>query len=148
MARPRKIKDEQRKAIAQALREGIKPVDLAKEYDVSKNTIFTIAKENQIDMLQEATKKAKAVQSVYDKAKRGQLLDKFFDKIDDQLDKDLDANDLRNLSIAIGTVIDKRRLEDGEATQRTEVSSNDARERFVRRIDQLAERRGKKAANG
>jgi primosomal protein N' len=148
MPRPRKIQEEQRKAIAQALREGIKPLDLAKEYNVSKGTIQNIAKEHEIDIVQSITKRANEARTIYTKTERGKLLDRFFDKIDEVLKTATDANDIRNLSIAMGTIIDKKRLEEGEATERTEVNGNDARERFMRRIDQLAERRGKKAVSG
>ena len=142
----KKIPDNIRQEIATELREGIKPSELANKYKTTKQTVCNIAKENGIDLLHQATKKAVEVQKTYGKIERCKLIDKFFLKLNEQLDnEDNNSNDMRNLSIALGTIIDKRRLEDGEVTERKEV--NDAREHLTSQLDQLAERRGKKAAS-
>jgi hypothetical protein len=47
----------------------------------------------------------------------------------------------------MGILIDKRRLEDGDVTARTEVNSGSAREQLTRRLDDLAARRAEKVAS-
>ena len=47
----------------------------------------------------------------------------------------------RDYAVAAGILIDKLRLEGGEATAISEVSVDDAREHLARKLDQLAERR-------
>jgi hypothetical protein len=51
------------------------------------------------------------------------------------------------LVIALGILIDKRRLEDGEATSRTEIHGDVVKERLTSRLDELAARRRQKAAS-
>ena len=142
---PNKISDEVRQAIADELGNS-KPSELAVKYQVSKSTVINIAREFKVDLVRTSTKKASEARRSYGKAERCKLIDKFFDKLDEQLDqKDNNSNDMRNLSIALGTIIDKRRLEDGEVTERKEV--NDAREHLTSQLDQLTERRRKKEAS-
>jgi hypothetical protein len=79
--------------------------------------------------------------------RRISLLNKVFDKAESMIDTATSPHKLQALAIAVGILIDKRRLEDGEVTARTEVNSGGAREQIARRLDELAGRRREKAAS-
>ena len=54
---------------------------------------------------------------------------------------EIDSRQIRELAIAFGVMTDKRRLEDGLVTDRTEQTTVPAREIIEGKIDELAERR-------
>ncbi len=54
---------------------------------------------------------------------------------------EISGRELKDLTVAFGVLTDKRRLEDGLATDRTETSEVPAREIIADKIDELAERR-------
>lgn len=69
------------------------------------------------------------------------LLNKIFAKAEQMAETVDKPHQLQALAIAVGILTDKRRLEDGEVTARTEVNGGDARERIASRLDELAARR-------
>ncbi len=56
----------------------------------------------------------------------------------------ISGRELKDLAVAFGVLTDKRRLEDGLATDRTETSEVPAREILRDKVDELAERRLKR----
>jgi hypothetical protein len=76
------------------------------------------------------------------------FLNRLFTKAETMLSDCRTPRQLQTLVTATAILIDKRRLEDGEATGRMEVSNpgEEARERIARRIDELAARRREKGA--
>lgn len=81
------------------------------------------------------------IASDYALEQRIALLNKVFAKAESMIDTATTPHKLQAMAIAVGILIDKRRLEDGEVTARTEVSGGDARERLARSLDELAARR-------
>ena len=73
--------------------------------------------------------------------RRLNLLNKVFAKAEEMIDTATTPHKLQALAIAIGILTDKRRLEDGEVTARTEVNGGDARERIASKLDELSTRR-------
>ena len=60
---------------------------------------------------------ANQARTTYAREKRLQSIDKAFGKLDGLLDAVKDAGDFQKLCTALGILIDKRRLEDGESTE-------------------------------
>ena len=97
----------------------------------------------------QVAREALAAQRDYVQVERLALLNEGFEKARALLQKITTPQELQQWSVATGTLIDKRRLEDGEATSRSEVSNgDDARARLASRLDELAQRRATKSAAG
>lgn len=112
-------------------------------------TVSRIAAAEGIDQQRCRTQKATMARQDYDQARRVALLNTLFDKAV-ALAPDVDTpSQLQSLSLAVAVLIDKRRLEDGEATARTETNdAGAARERIARRLDELSARRDAHRAAG
>ena len=67
-----------------------------------------------------ATKKANEARKAYAEDRRLELIGKGFDKAQELLAGIADAAELQKWSVALGTLVDKARLETGEATSRGE----------------------------
>jgi hypothetical protein len=132
-------------AILEALQAGESQNAVARRFGCGPATVNRIAKRNGLEYT--APKKAAEARRDYASAERLALLNKLFDKVRDMADGPLTPNGLQALTISMGILTDKRRLEDGEVTARTEVSSGGARERLARSLDELAARRREKAAS-
>ncbi|ADU50160.1 Tb-291 membrane-associated protein [Thermaerobacter marianensis DSM 12885] len=141
MARTQRVPDEHRREIAEALVAGASAAELARQYGYHRATIYRIAREAGINMVDVRTQQATRARRDYDKARRLQLLNQGFEAAAAILPEIRKPHQLRDWAIAVATLVDKRRLEDGEATERTEVSSVGARERLAERLDELARRR-------
>ena len=74
------------------------------------------------------------------------LLNKLFTKAEELIEQATTPHKLQALAIAMGILTDKRRLEDGEVTARTEVNGGDARERIASKLDELSARRRETSA--
>lgn len=127
MARPSKgtpITSEERQQIIDAIRSGKSRYAVAKEFQRSRSSIAKIAREEGLDADQTSTAKATRAREQYAAAQRVELINKAFAKVERLLDAFPDdptaARDMRDLATALGILIDKRRLEDGEATERAE----------------------------
>jgi len=137
-----RVSDDERAAIESSLRDGQSLSSIAQQFSRSKGTIFNIARQAGITLERSATNKATAARVDYSQAERLILLNELFDKaraMADSIDKPLE---LQQLTTAVAILIDKRRLEDGEATSRSEIHDNDsARKQLAARLDELAARR-------
>src|SRR5215207_236041 len=90
----------------------------------SAGTIQTIATQEGISSKYSAPKNANVASRDYVQGERLALLNKGFDKAEDLLKSIEGAKDLQAWMIAVATGIDKRRLEDGEVTDRSERHSH------------------------
>lgn len=141
------ISPERRAEIVSALRSGMPQNQAAKRFGVGVATVNRIAHSENLEY--SAPQNANLARVDYAQANRLQLLNAGFDKAQEMLDQIRDPHQLQQWSVAIAVLIDKRRLEDGEATSRSEVSNaDDARSRLASRLDDLAQRRAAKQAAG
>jgi len=129
-------------AILKALRDGESQNAVARRMKCSPSTVNSVAKANGLEY--SSPKKAVQARKDYAAAERLDLLNQAFAKAEEMLPTLTTAGWLQSWTIAIGILIDKRRLEDGEATQRMEVHGDGARARIARRLDELAARRAAK----
>lgn len=129
-------------AILEALRDGASQNAVARRLKCSPSTVNRVAKANGLEY--SAPKNTAECRRDYAQAERIELLNKGFAKAEEMLPTLKTAGWLQSWTIALGILIDKRRLEDGEATQRMEVHGDGARDRIARRLDELAARRAAK----
>jgi len=126
-------------AILEALQSGESQNSVARRLGCGPATVNRIAKRNGLEYT--APKHAAEARRDYAFAERIQLVNKLFDKLSEMVEGPLTPNGLQALSISFGILTDKRRLEDGDVTARTEVTGGDARERIASKLDELATRR-------
>jgi hypothetical protein len=87
-------------------------------------------------------------EKVFDHEARSKLIDATLQRAELILDGIGTPQELQQFAVAIGILIDKKRLEDGEATSRPEVTASEVRESISRRIAELASRRGEIGDSG
>lgn len=137
-----KVGPAERKRIVAALHAGKTPYRVAKESGRSRPTVSKIAREAGIDINVNATKKAAAAKRDYGQAERLGLLNEAFDKARELLQTVNTPHKLQAWMVAVGIAVDKRRLEDGEATSRGEHTHREAisksLEEYFRELDALA----------
>ena len=126
-------------AILEALKSGESQNAVARRLGCSVGSVNRVAKLNGLEY--SAPKHAAEARRDYAFVERVALLNKLFDKLSEMADGPLTPNGLQALTIAMGILTDKRRLEDGDVTARTEVTGGDARERIASKLDELATRR-------
>lgn len=137
-----RVSDEERAAIEAALRSGQSGGATARAFGRSISTIVGIAKRAGIALDQSATKKAVAARIDYAQAERIDLLNELFGTARSMIRAGgLKPGELQQVSMAVAIMIDKRRLEDGEATSRSEVHDSGTQSRLAGRLDELAARR-------
>ena len=136
-----RVSDEERAAIEAALRGGQSGGATARQFGRSISTIVGIAKRAGIALDQSATNKAVAARRDFDLANRLDLLNTLFTKAGELSGKIKKPIELQQLATAVAIMIDKRRLEDGEATSRAEVHDDSTRTQLAGRLDELAGRR-------
>jgi hypothetical protein len=137
-----RVTDDERAAIEAALRDGQSGGKTARQFGRSIATVVGIAKRAGIALDQSATKKAVAAKVDYDQANRLQLINEFFTVTRSMLHTGAETPaQLKDLSLTLAILVDKRRLEDGEATSRSEVHDDSTRTRLGGRLDELAARR-------
>ena len=110
-----KIPTEKIAAIKKDLEAGKSQNKVARKHDVSDGLVNKIAKEMRAGAppAHSAPKDAIAARKTYTKSGRMNVLHKLMGAIDRVLDSDeLRAGNLRDLSIALGTTLDKYRLEE------------------------------------
>jgi hypothetical protein len=110
-----KIPTEKIEAIKKDLKAGKAQNKTAKKFKVSDGLVNKLAKEvNGTTPIHSAPKIAIAARKAYAKADRLTVLHKLMGKIDDALDMPVRPSDLRAIAIALGTSLDKYRLEETE----------------------------------
>jgi hypothetical protein len=139
-----RLTDDGREQIIEALRANESQHSIAKRFGCNVSTVCRIAKAEGIASNIASTKNANAARRDYALAERLALLNRGFAKADELLSRIEKPSQLMQWMIAVGTLIDKRRLEDGQATSRTEVNADAMRERIAGRLDELAARRATK----
>jgi transcriptional regulator with XRE-family HTH domain len=126
--------------------------EVAKELGVSSSAVNRYAKEKSIDPMFVAPARAISTKRQYDVAGRTEVSNEFFDKIREKLqDPSITATDLKNLALAFGITTDKRRLDDGESTNRSETVSTksfDLEAEFQKLDATLASGEGSPSTNG
>ena len=132
-------------AILEALREGESQNAVARRLGYSTSTVNRVARLNGIEW--HSPEKRPDAAATYSLERRLALLDKVFARAEALVDAASTPHQLQSLAIALGVLIDKRRLEDGDVTQRTEVGGGGARERLAQKLDELAARRAATAAS-
>mgnify|MGYP000931498127 CR=1 FL=1 len=141
MTKPVSKKEEM--AIIEAIKEGNSLNKVAKQFKRSVSTISRCAKRNDVDVEHSRTKKAVEIHQRWNKEKRFELIGEFFDKLRDVIQVTSDPRELKDLSTALGIVIDKARLEEGEPTEitknETDVRNHDDKLRTaVETIERIA----------
>lgn len=119
-----RVDAEERRRIVAYLKAGKSQGWIAREVGRNKSTVNRIARSEGIESNVAATKKASQARRDYAQAERLELLNEGFDKAREVLGRIRTAKDLQAWMVAVGTGIDKRRLEDGEATDRSEHTHN------------------------
>lgn len=139
---------DERERITEALRGGMSQNQAARRFGRSVGTVNALARECGVEYSK--PKNAAIALVDYCQANRLHLLNRFFDKAAEILEHVGTPQELQQLSIALAVLTDKRRLEDGEATSRSEVtdSRDDARARLNGRLDELAARRDARRVAG
>lgn len=144
---PKTISAEEVAQIVADLQEGMPKTRAAKKYHHSQHTIANIAFKAGIDTVNVIHQRSSRLLGEYNAAERLELINRAFAKASDLLEDVNTPKDLGAWAQALGVLIEKRRLEDGEATQRVGSDLADqARERVIRRLDELAARRGAQEA--
>lgn len=118
------VTDKERQRIIEALRGGKSIHAVATEFRRAKQTVGKIAKAAGLTPDDTHVKAANEARTNYADAQRIGLINKAFAKVEKLVDLFPDnpaaSRDLRELVTALGILIDKRRLEDGDVTERTE----------------------------
>jgi transposase-like protein len=117
---PNPVTPEERKRIVALLKESKSQNATAKEVGRDPRTVNRIAKAEGIESHIAAPKRANEARRDYAQAERLELLNEGFDKARELLDGIQDAREMQAWMVAVGTGIDKRRLESGEVTSRGE----------------------------
>jgi hypothetical protein len=139
-------------AVLAALQAGESQNSVARRLGYGVATVNRIAKRNGVKCIPHpktvrspeeiaAIAAAHVALVTYDLERRIALLDKVFNKAEQMLDTVTTPHKLQALCVSLGILIDKRRLEDGEVTSRTEINGDAIRERLASRLDELAARR-------
>lgn len=137
-------------AIIEALKAGESQNAVARRLGCSPGTVNRVAKLNGLECHsaknQEAEARVSAALADYSLERRMALLNKVFAQAEQMVETATTPHKLQALAIALGILIDKRRLEDGEATSRTEINGDAIREQLTSRLDELTRRRREKGA--
>lgn len=127
--------DEQRSEAVQLYQE-IGTAETSRRLDIPRRTILDWASKADVIAHVEDEKQRAARERRWE-AKRREMRELLLDRAVDILER-MDApgkpGDMRNLAIAVGVLIDKYRLELGEATARTFVEGADDIDRAVRQL--------------
>jgi hypothetical protein len=127
-------------AVLRLLREGKSQNAVARELGVGASSVSRIARTHGIPPAYAAPKNANLSNSTFAQVKRLKLIDDMVETLYGLMTDVEKASDFYHLTMSAAVLIDKRRLEDGEATSRAEVNNTDARDRIAGRIAQLAAR--------
>ena len=144
---PRTVLDaRKRREILDAARAGESLGKIADRYGVHKATVGRIVQSGQVDIVKVADTRRQEAATAWAAAQRLSLLNQLFDRAAIMAKRIKEPRELQQLASAVAVLIDKRRLEDGLATERTEVHASGASERLAAHVDELATRRQKRDA--
>jgi transposase-like protein len=117
---PAALPQDERNKIAAALKSGGKRNEVAREFGRSPALVSKIASEEGIEFDRSQTKKAADATREYALAERLRVSNELFEKLRAMTGEVATPGQLRELATAYGILTDKRRLEDGEVTARSE----------------------------
>lgn len=151
-ARNRRVTPDERRQVVEALRGGESAYSVAKRTGFASSTISRIAGAEGVSLEQCATQKAVAARLTrdeaaarFDEARQLEYISRYIEaaamRLDTVHERPLTQLEAQQGATALGILIDKWRLIQGEATARTEVANSGARERLAARLDELAKRR-------
>lgn len=116
-----KITPELKKKVIEYLKEPKSSQNKAvKKFGIGLGSVNRIVQESsgKSDLEHSKTKNANTARKAYAKAEREELIDKFLSKLSGMLDSpELKPGQMQGLAIALGTALDKRRLEEGSNGQ-------------------------------
>lgn len=127
--------------MVEALRAGESINSVAKRFNRGVATVTRAARSANVASEYSAPKRAIEARRDYDLAARLELLNEGFKKAANLLASIADPADLQRWTVAVGVLIDKRRLEDGDVTSRTETVGDSEFDGLARQLDELAARR-------
>ena len=148
----KKVSDEDKTTIVAALTAGKSQHSIAKEFGIGKATVYRIARH--LPGVDRTTLiKATEARQDYAQAARLAALNDAFDKVRQAWHVVQKPLEMQQLAMAMAILIDKRRLEEGEAMNRSEISPGAAhgvvavtaaKARILGELDRLAARNGQK----
>lgn len=116
-----RLSQQGRDTIRTLLEEGYSHNSISKKMGCSQSTVSRLATREGIECINPAPMKAVYANKDYSKANRVALLNKMFERGEQMIDTPgLTARDYKDLMLGFAVGIDKRRLEDGEASKVTE----------------------------
>jgi len=138
----KKLSPETCEAVVRAVQAGGSYRTVARTFGVSPAAVGKIARAAGVGdpARRLRTKRATAAFVRYAKAERTALLDELFNRVRALAPSVTKPQGMKDLALATGILIDKARLEEGEATSRSEVTTGSARERIAARLDDLTAR--------
>ena len=146
---PNPVTEKERERIVSLLKEhNGNRNKVAKECGRAPGTIQTIANQEGIPSAYSAPKKAVEARVAYAEERRLEIIGMGFDKSKELLTQIKDAGEFQKWTVGLGTLVDKARLETGEATNRTESVDPARRQRMKASLDEIAARRRKRSAGG
>src|SRR5438046_10697893 len=113
-----RIPDDTRKAILAALRAGAGVCEAARQYGVGRASVSRVGAAAGLDLEQPRTKKAHEAASAYPLQRRLELGNKLFASVERLVGEGPDVRELHALVMSYAILTDKRRLEEGEVTER------------------------------
>ena len=113
MAKGGPVGEDEEKAILEALKAGRSVRDVAEEFQRGTGTISRIASRNGLDLGERSTtKRAALIKSCYAAEDRIKLIGRGMDKAAELLTQITSPRDLKDWSVAVAVLADKRRLEE------------------------------------
>lgn len=134
------LPQETREQILAMLRDGLSQNEISRRLGCSQSSVSRLAREEGYTNPEVSTANETAARD-YNIEQRKSLGNEGFAKLRALLAEVAKLSDMREWSIAYGILVDKRRLEDGEATARTErIDTEQARAQLAGKLDQLTPR--------
>ncbi len=143
---PAAIPGDERREIADAVRAGGRRNEIARKFGRSPGAVSKIAAACGVEFDRVQTEKATRAAKDYALAGRLELGNAMFDAVGEMLGSAKTPQELKDLATTFGILTDKRRLDDGEATNRTESVSPERRQRMKESLDEVAAQRRKSVA--
>lgn len=107
------VGEDEERAILAALESGKTTREVAEEFKRAPSTISDVARRNGLDFAERARmKKADIARTCYDSVARIKLIGRGMDKAADLLPQITSPRDLKDWSVAVAVLADKRRLEE------------------------------------
>ena len=142
------ITDSEREKILALLGEGYSHGEVARRTGRSQAAVSDLAKKHSIEPINRMLR-AQAAAREYNKLERANLLNLAFDRVQSLIIREeITARDMKDLVTALAILVDKRRLEDGEAgkisEQRTSSDRLNLDKEFRKLDEELTEERKRK----